>query len=214
MNGYQPTKPEEKEAESTFKMKKLLKWGFFAAVGYLVVSSTYNNYLVQKEEPHRLAVAESEKETQRAMEKIVEQRRQTGFVEVRKLTNAFEEVIAMDYQVISKTPGVTMVISTGASGSDIKEICFNAVTMDEKKYIFAPYTTISVYAKFDGGETRQFNATRGISESYLCITSKNRFLFHMQNAKSMQVAIPYLDHYEHTSEVADFNLTTYNGMIK
>lgn len=214
MNGYQPTKPEEKETESTQSLNKMLKWAFFAAVGCFIASSAYSNYIAKKEEPHKLAVAESEKETQRAMERILEQRRQTGFVEVRKMTNAFEEVIAMDYQVISKTPGVTMVISTGASGSDIKEICFNAVTMDEKKYIFAPYTTIPVYAKFDGGETRQFNATRGISESYLCITSKNRFLFHMQNAKSMQVAIPYLDHYEHTSEVSEFNLTTYNGMIK
>lgn len=145
-------------------------------------------------------------------EKMLQERRDHGFVETVNYTNAFGDVTERVVNVLGRTKGTTFTVTREGSGKLISA-CFSAITDDEKRNLFAPYFSTSVYAKFDGGETKEFTASRGITEDYLCISSPQRFLFNMSRASVMQVQLIFLDHYSKVPEVHEWNLKTYNEVV-
>jgi len=180
-----------------------------AFIGFFVYKGLEYNQLTPEIQAQK---AEAEV-SNRMIERQVALRRETGFVEVRKYANAFDEVTGVDYTIIGKNVGSNMLIEKNEKG-ETTTACFRVITKDERKTLFAPYNTVTVYAKFDGGETKSFSATRGSNEDYLCITSLRRFMFNLESAQSMAIALPFLEYSEHVTEVHEFNLKTYNGMTK
>lgn len=180
-----------------------------AFIGFMVYKGLENNQLT----PEISAKNAAEQVRQRGIEEQVALRRETGFVEVRKYANAFDEVTGMDYTIIGKNVGSNMLIEKDEKGT-VKRLCFRAITQNDKKVLFTPYNSVTVYAKFDGGETKSFSATRGMGGDYLCITSLNRFMYNLKSAQSLAIALPFIEYSEHVTEVHEFNLKTYNGMIK
>lgn len=157
-------------------------------------------------------VSESAKESQLEFQKQMDLRRKTGFVETVKYTNAFNEVVSVDYNIIGITEGSTIQVSQKESGVD--SVCFSVLTNSDTKKLFAPLVSVPVYVKFDGGETKTFNATRGSSTFYLCIGNKTRFLNNMKAASKVEVALPFLEYSNHITEIYEFNLKTFNGVIQ
>ncbi|QDH49197.1 hypothetical protein PHYNN_75 [Pantoea phage Phynn] len=193
------------------EMKTMKRWGvaiLVAAVGAFIYNGCVENEkAAQREvEKEKSAIAAYEQE------KIIQMRRDTGFTEIRETVNAFGEVVSKDYSVMSKEPGVYMMITTDATGS-VEQICFSAYTNDPDKRLFHPsFRNTVVPVKFDRGDTKEFYM--GDKSGLLCVVSTERFLYNMKTSKVMHVAIPYLDKYTHVSEVAEFNLKMYQEISR
>lgn len=166
-----------------------------------------------KQAPFKQELLESQRERQKDQEEQLQHRRDIGFVETVKYANAFNEVVGIDYNIIGRTQGSTLRISQ--EGEQVKSVCFSVFTGDESINLFAPLITIQVYAKFDGGETKTFNATRGRNSSKeLCIDSANRFMYNLRSSKDLQVALPFLEYSNKTTKIYEFNLKTFNGIVQ
>lgn len=166
-----------------------------------------------KQAPFKQQVLESQREAAQALERQLEQRRNVGFVETVKYANAFNEVVGVDYNIIGRTKGSTLRISQ--ESDHVKSVCFSVFTGDDSVKLFAPLITIQVYAKFDGGETKSFSASRGRgSPSDLCIDSTSRFMYNLRNSNEIQVALPFLEYSNKITKIYEFNLKTFNGIAQ
>ena len=171
----------------------------------------------QSRDPNKAAyesaqrVVEQDAEAQH--EAMLKERRDMGFVETVSYTNAFGDVTTRSVNVLGRTKGTMLTIRREGTGK-LVDVGFSAITDDSKRSLFAPYFSTPVYAKFDGGETKEFEASRGSTEDFLCISSPQRFLFNMSRASVMQVQLVFLDLYSKVPEVHEWNLKTYNEVVK
>lgn len=200
MNGHQSETPKKKIVISNWILGAVV----IAALGY--------GYHVEAEKekmiPYQQALAASNKE--RADLEVA--RRQAGYVEVSSMTNAFGEVTASTYKVLSVQEGGTMYIER--AGDDVRSICFNAVTKDDRKEMFAPIVSTEVDVKFDNGTTKNFRASRDVSSGMLCLDTVRRFLYNMEGTDNIKISIPFLEYSEKVRDIYEFNMKSYNGIIK
>lgn len=193
------------------KLSGTARWTIFgliaAGIFFFAWQSRDPNKLV-----YQAAEQAAQKDAEEQHEKMLQDRRDNGFVETVNYTNAFGDVTDRVVNVLGRTKGTTLTITREGSGKLIS-VCFSAITDDEKRNLYAPYFSTNVYAKFDGGETKEFVASRGVTEDDLCISSPQRFLFNMNRASVMQVQLIFLDHYSKVPEVHEWNLTTYNDVV-
>ena len=113
-------------------------------------------------------------------EKMLQERRDRGFIETANYTNAVDDVTTRSLNVLGRTKGITLTIRRKGTGKLI-DVCFSANKDDKKCELFAPYFPTTVYAKFDGGETKEFEASRGSAEDFLCISSPATFPFRYES---------------------------------
>ena len=193
-------------------MKKF-SWGRIILVFVVVLAGYfgYQQYLEYQEAPRLHAIAKSMKEKQNDIDKEEKRKRDVGFVDSSEYVNAFNEVVRTEYKIRGKTENSYLVISSDENG--ISSVCFNAY-VDEKVRLFAPIVPVSVYMKFDGGDTKEYRARRGSMESDLCIISFKRFMSDLRNSSSLIVAMPFLDNYTKTTRMYEFNTKTYNEIVK
>ena len=194
------------------KLSETARWLIFGVIAAAVLISAWlsrdpNKVIKQAAEQAAIQAAEDQRE------KMLQDRRESGFVEKVDYTNAFGDVTTRTVSVLGRTKGTMLTIRREGTGKLI-DVCFSAITDDKKRELFAPYFSTTVYAKFDGGETKEFSASRGSTEDFLCITSPQRFLFNMDRANVMQVQLVFLDHYSKVPEVHEWNLSTYNEVVK
>lgn len=193
------------------KLSATASWSIFGLIAAGVLFFAW-----QSRDPNKAAyeaaqrVVEQDAEAQH--EAMLKQRRDMGFVETVSYTNAFGDVTTRSVNVLGRTKGTMLTITREGTGK-LVDVCFSAITDDSKRELFAPYFSTPVYAKFDGGETKEFSASRGSTEDFLCITSPQRFLFNMDRASVMQVQLVFLDHYSKVPEVHEWNLKTYNEVV-
>ncbi|UIW12268.1 MAG: hypothetical protein [Enterobacter phage ENC20] len=194
------------------KLSATASWSIFGLIAAGVLFFAW-----QSRDPNKAAyesaqrVVEQDAEAQH--EAMLKERRDMGFVESVSYTNAFGDVTTRSVNVLGRTKGTMLTIRREGTGKLI-DVCFSAITDDSKRNLFAPYFSTPVYAKFDGGETKEFEASRGTTEDFLCISSPQRFLFNMSRASVMQVQLVFLDHYSKVPEVHEWNLKTYNEVVK
>lgn len=194
------------------KLSETARWSIFGVIAAAVLISAWlsrdrNKVIKQAEEQAAIQAAEDQHE------KMLQDRRESGFLEKVDYTNAFGDVTMRSVSVMGYTKGTMLTIRREGTGK-LVDVCFSAITDDKKRELFAPYFSTTVYAKFDGGETKEFSASRGITEDYLCISSSQQFLFEMSHANLMQVQLIFLDHYSKVPEVHEWNLKQYNKMLK
>lgn len=196
------------------KLKNVLKWSAFIAVTVgVVIFGIEQKKAYDIRAPYEAAKAISAEESERQHNEMLALRREMGFVEKVNYTNAFGDITSSVTNVLGRTLGQTLTITRDASGK-LDSVCFSAISDDEKRSLFSPYFSTKIYAKFDGGDTKEFAAKRGSNEMYLCVISPRRFLFNMESAKVMQVQLIFLDHYSKVPEVHEWNLTTFNDVVK
>ncbi|AKL03501.1 MULTISPECIES: hypothetical protein [Enterobacter cloacae complex] len=194
------------------KLSETARWLIFGVIAAAVLISAWlsrdpNKVIKQAAEQAAIQAAEDQRE------KMLQDRRESGFVEKVDYTNAFGDVTTRTVSVLGRTKGTMLTIRREGTGK-LVDVCFSAITNDKKRELFAPYFSTTVYAKFDGGETKEFSASRGSTEDYLCISSPQKFLFEMSRANRMRVELIFLDHYSKVPEVHEWNLKQYNEMIK
>lgn len=153
------------------KLSATASWSIFGLIAAGVLFFAW-----QSRDPNKAAyeaaqrVVEQDAEAQH--EAMLQQRRDMGFVETVSYTNAFGDVTTRSVNVLGRTKGTMLTIRREGTGK-LVDVCFSAITDDSKRELFAPYFSTPVYAKFDGGETKEFSASRGSTEDFLCITSRN-----------------------------------------
>lgn len=194
------------------KLSETARWSIFGVIAAVVLISAWlsrdpNKVIKQAAEQAAIQAAEDQHE------KMLQDRRESGFVEKVDYTNAFGDVTTRSVSVLGRTKGTMLTIRREGTGK-LLDVCFSAITNDKKRELFAPHFSTTVYAKFDGGETKEFSASRGITEDFLCISSPQKFLFEMSQANLMQVQLIFLDHYSKAPEVHEWNLKQYNEMFK
>ncbi|MGT2088913.1 hypothetical protein SPM32_02420 [Enterobacter hormaechei subsp. xiangfangensis] len=194
------------------KLSETARWLIFGVIAAAVLISAWlsrdpNKVIKQAAEQAAIQAAEDQRE------KMLQDRRESGFVEKVDYTNAFGDVTTRTVSVLGRTKGTMLTIRREGTGK-LVDVCFSAITNDKKRELFAPYFSTTVYAKFDGGETKEFSASRGSTEDYLCISSPQKFLFEMSRANRMRVELIFLDHYSKVPEVHEWNLKQYNEMFK
>lgn len=194
------------------KLSETARWTIFGVIASAVLISAWlskdpNKAIKQAAEQAAIQAAEDQHE------KMLRDRRENGFVEKVDYTNAFGDVTTRSVSVLGRTKGTMLTIRREGTGKLI-DVCFSAITNDKKRELFAPYFSTTVYAKFDDGETKEFSASRGSTEDYLCISSPQKFLFEMSHANLMRVELIFLDHYSKVPEVQEWNLRQYNEMIE
>ena len=194
------------------KLSETARWLIFGVIAAAVLISAWlsrdpNKVIKQAAEQAAIQAAEDQHE------KMLQDRRESGFVEKVDYTNAFGDVTTRTVSVLGRTKGTMLTIRREGTGK-LVDVCFSAITNDKKRELFAPYFSTTVYAKFDGGETKEFSASRGSTEDYLCISSPQKFLFEMSRANRMRVELIFLDHYSKVPEVHEWNLKQYNEMFK
>ena len=194
------------------KLSETARWTIFGVIASAVLISAWlskdpNKAIKQAAEQAAIQAAEDQHE------KMLRDRRENGFVEMVDYTNAFGDVTTRSVSVLGRTKGTMLTIRREGTGKLI-DVCFSAITNDKKRELFAPYFSTTVYAKFDDGETKEFSASRGSTEDYLCISSPQKFLFEMSHANLMRVELIFLDHYSKVPEVHEWNLRQYNEMIE
>ncbi|WP_275214774.1 hypothetical protein [Citrobacter freundii] len=193
------------------KFSETARWSIFGVIAAAVFISAWlsrdpNKAVKQATEQAAVQAAEDQHE------KMLQDRRESGFVEKVDYTNTFGDVTTRSLNVLGRTKGTMLTIRREGTGKLI-DVCFSAITDDKKRELFAPYFSTTVYAKFDGGETKEFEASRGSTEDFLCISSPQRFLFNISRANVMQVQLIFLDHYSKVPEVHEWNLKTYNEIV-
>ncbi|MEP9195048.1 hypothetical protein ABKU57_00895 [Enterobacter kobei] len=193
------------------KFSETARWSIFGVIAAAVFISAWlsrgpNKAIKQATEQAAVQAAEDQHE------KMLQDRRESGFVEKVDYTNTFGDVTTRSLNVLGRTKGTMLTIRREGTGKLI-DVCFSAITDDKKRELFAPYFSTTVYAKFDGGETKEFEASRGSTEDFLCISSPQRFLFNISRANVMQVQLIFLDHYSKVPEVHEWNLKTYNEIV-
>ncbi|MEG6140996.1 hypothetical protein UXP65_09195 [Enterobacter kobei] len=193
------------------KFSETARWSIFGVIAAAVFISAWlsrdpNKAIKQATEQAAVQAAEDQHE------KMLQDRRESGFVEKVDYTNTFGDVTTRSLNVLGRTKGTMLTIRREGTGKLI-DVCFSAITDDKKRELFAPYFSTTVYAKFDGGETKEFEASRGSTEDFLCISSPQRFLFNISRANVMQVQLIFLDHYSKIPEVHEWNLKTYNEIV-
>ncbi|HGW5382561.1 TPA: hypothetical protein ACNH1J_000317 [Enterobacter hormaechei] len=193
------------------KFSETARWSIFGVIAAAVFISAWlsrdpNKAIKQATEQAAVQAAEDQHE------KMLQDRRESGFVEKVDYTNTFGDVTTRSLNVLGRTKGTMLNIRREGTGKLI-DVCFSAITDDKKRELFAPYFSTTVYAKFDGGETKEFEASRGSTEDFLCISSPQRFLFNISRANVMQVQLIFLDHYSKVPEVHEWNLKTYNEIV-
>ncbi|MCM7218405.1 hypothetical protein [Enterobacter hormaechei] len=193
------------------KFSETARWSIFGVIVAAVFISAWlsrdpNKAIKQATEQAAVQAAEDQHE------KMLQDRRESGFVEKVDYTNTFGDVTTRSLNVLGRTKGTMLTIRREGTGKLI-DVCFSAITDDKKRELFAPYFSTTVYAKFDGGETKEFEASRGSTEDFLCISSPQRFLFNISRANVMQVQLIFLDHYSKVPEVHEWNLKTYNEIV-
>lgn len=186
------------------KLSETARWSIFGVIAAVVLISALlsrdpNKVIKQAAEQAAIQAAEDQHE------KMLQDRRESGFVEKVDYTNAFGDVTTRSVSVLGRTKGTMLTIRREGNGK-LLDVCFNAFTNDKKRELFAPYFSTTVYAKFDDGETKEFSASRGITEDFLCISSPQKFLFEMSHANLMQVQLIFLDHYSKVPEAHEWNL--------
>ncbi|MEP9196247.1 hypothetical protein ABKU57_07125 [Enterobacter kobei] len=194
------------------KLSETARWSIFGVIAAVVLISAWlsrdpNKVIKQAAEQVAIQAAEDQRD------KMLQDRRESGFVEKVDYTNAFGDVTTRSVSVLGRTKGTMLTIRREGTGK-LVNVCFSAITNDKKRELFAPYFSTTVYAKFDGGETKEFSASRGSTEYYLCISSPQKFLFEMSRANLMQVQLIFLDHYSKVPEVHEWNLKKYNEMFE
>lgn len=194
------------------KLSETARWTIFGVIASAVLISAWlskdpNKAIKQAAEQAAIQAAEDQHE------KMLRDRRENGFVEKVDYTNAFGDVTTRSVSVLGRTKGTMLTIRREGTGKLI-DVCFSAITNDKKRELFAPYFSTTVYAKFDDGETKEFSASRGSTEDYLCISSPQKLLFEMSHANLMRVELIFLDHYSKVPEVHEWNLRQYNEMIE
>ncbi len=193
------------------KLSETARWSIFGVIATAVFLFAWFS-----RDPNKAAkrAAEQAIEQNAALhhEKMLQERRERGFVETANYTNAFGDVTTRSLNVLGRTKGTMLTIRREGTGKLI-DVCFSAITDDDKRELFAPYFSTTVYAKFDDGETKEFTASRGVTDDFLCISSPQRFLFDMSRAHVMQVQLIFLDHYSKVPEVHEWNLKNYNNMV-
>ncbi|WP_447088894.1 hypothetical protein ACOTR2_11415 [Enterobacter asburiae] len=194
------------------KLSETARWSIFGVIAAVVLISAWlsrdpNKVIKQAAEQAAIQAVEDQHET------MLQDRREIGFVEKVDHTNAFGDVTTRSVSVLGRTKGTMLTIRREGTGK-LLDVCFSAITNDKKRELFAPYFSTTVYAKFDGGETKEFSASRGITDDFLCISSPQKFLFEMSHANLMQVQLIFLDHYSKVPEVHEWNLKQYNEMFK
>ncbi|MCK6978811.1 hypothetical protein [Enterobacter roggenkampii] len=193
------------------KFSETARWSIFGVIAAAVFISAWlsrdpNKAIKQATEQAAVQAAEDQHE------KMLQDRRESGFVEKVDYTNTFGDVTTRSLNVLGRTKGTMLTIRREGTGKLI-DVCFSAITDDKKRELFAPYFSTTVYAKFDGGETKEFEASRGSTEDFLCISSPQRFLFNISRANVMQVQLIFLDHYSKVPEVHEWNLKIYNEIV-
>ncbi|HCU0888589.1 hypothetical protein M8R47_08895 [Enterobacter hormaechei] len=193
------------------KFSETARWSIFGVIAAAVFISAWlsrdpNKAIKQATEQAAVQAAEDQHE------KMLQDRRESGFVEKVDYTNTFGDVTTRSLNVLGRTKGTMLTIRREGTGKLI-DVCFSAITDDKKRELFAPYFSTTVYAKFDGGETKEFEESRGSTEDFLCISSPQRFLFNISRANVMQVQLIFLDHYSKVPEVHEWNLKTYNEIV-
>lgn len=194
------------------KFSETARWSIFGVIAAAIFISAWlsrdpNKAIKQATEQAAVQATEDQHE------KMLQDRRESGFVEKVDYTNTFGDVTTRSLNVLGRTKGTMLTIRREGTGKLI-DVCFSAITDDKKRELFAPYFSTTVYAKFDGGETKEFEASRGSTEDFLCISSPQRFLFNISRANVMQVQLIFLDHYSKVPEVHEWNLKQYNEIIK
>lgn len=194
------------------KLSATARWSIFGLVAAGVLFFAW-----QSRDPNKAAYEAAEKvveqDTEAQHQAMLKERREMGFVETVSYTNAFGDITSRTVNVLGRTEGTMFTVRREGTGKLI-DVCFSAFSNDSKRNLFAPYFSTPVFAKFDGGETKEFVASRGSTEDFLCISSPQRFLFHVRNASVMQVQLTFLDHYSKVPEVHEWNLKTYNEVVK
>lgn len=189
------------------KLSENMRWSIFGVIAAGVLFFAWKS--VDFDKPARKAAAIAEEQYSiDTHEKMLESRRNMGFVEKVNYTNAFGDVTNSVTNVLGRTKGTTLAITREGAGK-LSSVCFSAITDSSKRELFAPHFSSVVYVKFDNGETKEFTANRGTSGT-LCISSRTRFLFQVERASVMQVQLVFLDHYSKVPEVHEWNLSTFN----
>ncbi|WP_220123864.1 hypothetical protein, partial [Enterobacter kobei] len=140
------------------KFSETARWSIFGVIAAAVFISAWlsrdpNKAIKQATEQAAVQAAEDQHE------KMLQDRRESGFVEKVDYTNTFGDVTTRSLNVLGRTKGTMLTIRREGTGKLI-DVCFSAITDDKKRELFAPYFSTTVYAKFDGGETKEFEASR------------------------------------------------------